>query len=517
MFVQSGPSGRRGSRNPDRGEEEGVPARTGPRPPREEVEPDPLQDDPRVDRRLLDRLLQVQPSRADITQGQRRMQLERCLDWLDAIAVTVSRAGYRIEWRMSPMPVRWRPDDRGTPFALENYLTSHSWVPLGQVYGSPAPTDRPLPNPDMVYPPYSADQQYVAWVARTIRTWARFHESAERLQRRRERYAERRRRQRESTETGEVHVCCGFQEDWELVSVPARCLRWVNRNNPPSEPIVLTPEEGIPQHLHPCGIWGDLLESPTQREEVRPHSPPRWPPREVEDLGDVPERDVVFPGVRAPALRERRRVHVLADRPASPAPLETTTDLVPPVRPSTPPAATPQLYEIRPVPTSLEVVDTEGAQPSSLPMEGLGMPIPHVVSPPRPPPGTVSPSPDRPTRKRTRLRLSAGEAPSRKPAAEPYTRFVGPAAAETPTGSPVPTVQLEFGPAVAGPPGTPSVPTPSRELVGLLLDATPSPPPGTSPKEVPRPSSKLFLAKSVYFCRCPFVYLRLSLLCASLS
>ena len=69
--------------------------------PREEVEPNPLEDDPRADRRLIDRLLQVQPSRPDCTQGERRVNLERAVDWLNAIAVTISRVGYRIEWRLS--------------------------------------------------------------------------------------------------------------------------------------------------------------------------------------------------------------------------------------------------------------------------------------------------------------------------------------------------------------------------------------------------------------------------------
>ena len=48
-----------------------------------------MQDDPRVDRRLEDRLLDFQPSRPDVTQAQRRMQLERAVDWITAVLITV--------------------------------------------------------------------------------------------------------------------------------------------------------------------------------------------------------------------------------------------------------------------------------------------------------------------------------------------------------------------------------------------------------------------------------------------
>ena len=166
----------------------------GPRRPRERTEPDPLQDDPRADRSLIERLLQVQPSRPDVTQGQRRLQLERAMDWLNAVAVTVSRVGYRFEWRLSPMPVRWRPDDRGLAFDINEYLTSHSWVPLGQLYGVPPPTDRPLAFADYVYPPYSADKAFVEYFASCVRNWAHFHSSQARLARRRELYAASRQR-----------------------------------------------------------------------------------------------------------------------------------------------------------------------------------------------------------------------------------------------------------------------------------------------------------------------------------
>ena len=78
----------------------------GPRLPREEVEPDPLQDDPRVKQALADRLSQVKPTRPGLTQGQRRLQIQRIFDWLTAIAVTAGPAGFRFECRLSPMPVR---------------------------------------------------------------------------------------------------------------------------------------------------------------------------------------------------------------------------------------------------------------------------------------------------------------------------------------------------------------------------------------------------------------------------
>lgn len=173
-------------------EEERRPGARGARQPREEVEPDPLQDDPREDRRLMDRLLDVQPTRPDLTQGQRRLQLERILDWLSAIAITAGRVGYRFEWRLSPMPVRWQVDDRGVAFHLRDYVSPHGWVPLGQLYGVPPPTNRPLANALGVYPPYRADLEYVGWFARTVRMWRRFRDAEAGLARRRARYAARR-------------------------------------------------------------------------------------------------------------------------------------------------------------------------------------------------------------------------------------------------------------------------------------------------------------------------------------
>ena len=237
-----------------------------------------------MDRRLINRLIQAQPTRPDVFQAQRRMQLERTMDWLDAIAVTASRVGYRFEWRLSPVPVRWMPDDRGVPFDISNYVSGHGWVPLGQLYRSRPPTDEPFPNPDMVYPPYSADTDYVAWFARTVRTWQQFYQSQDRLRRRRELYAERRRRQQEAQRAGECVVVFGLQVHWRLEDVPARCLRWVDTRRPPQEPLYLTRAEALPENLHPCGVWGDLLESPTEREEMRPASPPRWPPPTMDDL-----------------------------------------------------------------------------------------------------------------------------------------------------------------------------------------------------------------------------------------
>lgn len=125
-----------------------------------------------MERSLVERLLQVQPTRASVTQAQRRMLLQCILDWLSAIAITASRMGYRFEWRLSPMAVRWRVDDQGVAFQLKDYLPPHSWVPLGQIYGVPPPTDRPLANAYFVYPPYSVDEEYVASFARTVRTGA---------------------------------------------------------------------------------------------------------------------------------------------------------------------------------------------------------------------------------------------------------------------------------------------------------------------------------------------------------
>ena len=284
----------------DSGEDHPSRAR-GSRLPREEPEPDPLVDDPRADRSLIDRLLQVQPTRPDISQSQRRMQLERVLDWLNAVAVTVSRVGYRFEWRLSPMPVRWRPDDRGLAFDLGEYLTAHSWVPVGQLYGSPPPTDQPLQFADYVYPPYEADRAYFAYFAKCVRTWAYYHASQSRLARRREQYAARRRQLTAST-SGECAVLFCTQEHWELRELTFRCSRWVDTRNPPVEPLVMPRAEALPEHLHPCGVWGDLLESPTEREGMGPA--PQWPLPGVEELGPPPEVTLLYPAVRDPAGRE---------------------------------------------------------------------------------------------------------------------------------------------------------------------------------------------------------------------
>lgn len=297
-------------------EEERRPRARGARRPREEVEPDPLQDDPREDRRLIDRLLDVQPSRPGLTQGQRRLQLERILDWCSAIAITASRVGYRYEWRLSPMPVRWRADDRGVAFHLHDYVSPHGWVPLGQLYGVPPPTDRPLANALGVYPPYEADVAFVGWFARTVRMWRRFRDAEAGLALRRARYAARRQLALRPP-AGECVDLCWVQANWELREVAAHCLRWVDVNNPPTEPVTLDRREALPENLHPCGVWGDLLDSPTEREEMGP--PPVWPPPDLEALGTPGNVGLVVPAVRGPAEREERAVAV--PRPSATAPV----------------------------------------------------------------------------------------------------------------------------------------------------------------------------------------------------
>lgn len=254
---------------------------------------------------MIDRLLQVQPSRPDVRQAQRRMQLERILDWLSAVGITASRVGYRFEWRLSPMPVRWQVDDRGVPFRLSDFLYSHSWVPLGQLYGVPPPTDRPLAHADYVHPPYSVDLEYVRYYARTVRAWAYFHASQTRLARRREQYARRRSLGLPST-AGECVVLCALQEQWELREVPARCLRWVDTRNPPVEPVQLGRREALPENLHPCGVWGDLQDSPTERGEMGPAS--EWPLPGIESLGTPADHKILFPVLRSPAEREASAV-----------------------------------------------------------------------------------------------------------------------------------------------------------------------------------------------------------------
>ena len=86
----------------------------------------------------------------------------------------------------------------------------------------------------------------------------------------------------------------------------AHCLRWVNTLRPPVEPIALPRAEALPEHLHPCGIWGDLLESPTEREEMG--SPPRWPPPDMDTMEPPPGVTMVYPTVRDPAGRETAAV-----------------------------------------------------------------------------------------------------------------------------------------------------------------------------------------------------------------
>ena len=269
--------------------------------PRDKEEPNPLADNPRVDRTLIERLLEVQPSRPDVSQGQRRMQLERAVDWLEAIAVTIGRVGYRIEWRLSPMPVRWRPDDRGLLFDIAEYLTSTGWVPLGQLYGCPPPTDNPLPLADYVYPPYAEDMKYVKYMAETTALWAHFHKSQGRLELRRKRYAERR-LQGASARARKFLSLRWFQAHWELRDdVTVRCLRWVNTREPHDEPLVIPRIEALPS-LHPCGVWGDILESPTRREEPTASAP--WPPPGMDDIEPPPNVSILYPVLRDPAGRE---------------------------------------------------------------------------------------------------------------------------------------------------------------------------------------------------------------------
>ena len=267
-----------------------------------------------MDRRLIDRLLEVQPSRPDLTQAQRRMQLERMLDWLAALSVTAGRVGFRFEWRLSPMPVRWRVDDRGAAFRLQDYISPHGWVPLGQLYGVPPPTDEPLADAQGVYPPYEVDRQYVAWVARTVRTWRRFRESQGRLARRRAQYAARQQGAR-PTPAGTYCALCWVQENWELREVTAHCLRWVDRDHPPVEPVALDRREALPENLHPCGVLGDLLESPTVREEMQ--APRVWPPGDLESLGSPESVGLVVPSVRRPAEREAEVAVARAQRAAT--------------------------------------------------------------------------------------------------------------------------------------------------------------------------------------------------------
>ena len=295
------------SRPVDPGSAESIstPRTRGPRLPREDPEPNPLEDDPRADRRLVDRLMQIQPTRPDCTPGERRVNLERAVDWLNAIAVTISRVGYRIEWRLSPMPVRWRPDDRGIPFDLSDYLTDHGWVPLGQLYGCPRPTDNPLPEADFVYPPYSEDERYVAWFAKIVRTWAYFHNSQSHLERRRELYAERMRRFA-AARAGRSSALCALQEPWELREVSFRGLRWVDSRRPDLRPQRLSPIDALPEYLHPCGVWGDLLESPTEREEEEPYPPLPMP--DMDKVEPPPGATYVFPVLRDPLGREAHSV-----------------------------------------------------------------------------------------------------------------------------------------------------------------------------------------------------------------
>ena len=108
-----------------------------------------------------------------------------------------------------------------------------------------------------------------------------------------------------------------MQENWELREVAARCLRWVNRNNPPAEPVALTRREALPENLRPCGVWGDLLESPTEREELGP--PPVWPPPDLEALEMGECAGLVLPAVRSPAEREESVVAVARAGATTPA------------------------------------------------------------------------------------------------------------------------------------------------------------------------------------------------------
>lgn len=78
------------------------------------------------------------------------------------------------------------------------------------------------------------------------------------------------------------------------------CVFWVQEN--------LARTEALPESLHPCGEWGDLLESPTEREEFGPS--PVWPPLDLEALG-VPEiAGVVVPAVRGRPEREESVIPV---------------------------------------------------------------------------------------------------------------------------------------------------------------------------------------------------------------
>ena len=162
----------------------------------------------------------------------------------------------------------------------------------------PPPTDRPLANADFVYPPYSVDQEYVAWFAGTVRTWRQFHDSQARLSRRWEQYASRRLAALRPS-AGKCVVLRGVQGNWGLREVMVHSLRWVDTENPPREPVTLGRTQALPENLHPCGVWGDLLESPTEREGMR--APPEWPPPDLERLGSPASAGLVLPAVRGPA------------------------------------------------------------------------------------------------------------------------------------------------------------------------------------------------------------------------
>ena len=160
----------------------------------------------------------------------------------------------------------------------------------------------------------------------------------------------------------------------------AHCLRWVNTRRPPVEPIALPRAEALPELLHPCGVWGDVLESPTEREEMGPSE--SWPPPDMDSIDPPPGVTMVFPAVRDPAGREaatvvpsrqqveppaRRQRPTAEERRKRSRGVPTSPAAAPAEEPSTPSAAAPKAPPAPPQATAVRPQVPEETQAPAAP------------------------------------------------------------------------------------------------------------------------------------------------------
>ena len=377
------------------------PSRRGARPvPRLEREPDPIDLNPRISDELLRRMAESHPGRSGMSATSRRLLLERSAYWMEAAAITVARAGYRLEWRMCPMPVRYAPCDNGAAFRLHNYLSEKGWIPLGQLWGCPPPTDTPLANPDYVYPPYSADLDFARWFLRATSYWREVSAIDDGAILRRLLHLRRR-----GILPRPLGECVLFvQDNVSLRSVPAVYLAWVQDGRMPSSPVDLRPVERLPSSLHPAGVHGDMLYSPRGAHDIDP--PPYF------DIGLLDVRpDVALP----PSFARARPSASATENPGSP--LEEAAREALELYQSLSPAAQEVLTAVQGAPASGQIEDTSAAAPPAEPQgDNTQQTKPDQPSLPQasPPPPSSSGKKSKRSSPRTTEKGSGSKRPRRK-------------------------------------------------------------------------------------------------------